>query len=84
MSSVEWKPCYKSPMNRSDSWLVNIEELKVYVAATSNFPSKQTRLNNWWRYQRKRAMARIMPQEQKRLFEAVTDARDDIKKALIK
>lgn len=62
-------------MNRSGSWLANLEALKVYVAEVGHFPSKHTRLNNWCRYQRKRMKAGTMPIEQRKLFEEVAASR---------
>lgn len=63
-------PVYMKTMTNADNWQANFEILKAHVAQTGHFPNKHTRLNNWYRYQRKRMKAGTMPMEQKVLFEA--------------
>lgn len=58
-----------------DNWLTNYEELKAYVLETGHFFDNHTRGNNWVKYQRKRIKAGTMPEEQKRMFEALEKMR---------
>ena len=62
-------------MTRTSKWESNFEAVTQYVASTGHFPGKNTRLNNWCRYQRKRIKAGTMPDKQRVLFETLADSR---------
>lgn len=58
-----------------ERWMANYEALKAHVERTGHFPNKHTALNNFCRYQRKRIKAGTMPEEQRRLFLELSNAR---------
>ena len=58
-----------------ECWMANYEALKAHVERTGHFPNKHTALNNFCRYQRKRIKAGTMPEEQRRLFLELSNAR---------
>lgn len=58
-----------------ERWMANYEALKAHVERTGHFPNKHTALNNFCRYQRKRMKAGTMPEEQRRLFLELSNAR---------
>lgn len=45
------------------------------MAETGHLPGKHTKQNNWCRYQRKRMMAGLVPDEQMVLFEKMAASR---------
>ena len=55
--------------------MANYEALKAHAERTGHFPNKHTALNNFCRYQRKRMKAGTMPEEQRRLFLELSNAR---------
>lgn len=62
-------------MKNEENWMMHYEELREHVAAHGHFPDKHTTLCNWVKYQRKRLKLGQMPEEQRRLFEALADSR---------
>lgn len=65
-------------MKNEENWMMRYEELREHVAAHGHFPDKHTTLCNWVKYQRKRLKLGQMPEEQKRLFEALAVARTNV------
>lgn len=64
-------------MKNEENWMMRYEELREHVAIHGHFPDKHTKLCNWVKYQRKRLKLGQMPEDQKRLFEALADSRSD-------
>ena len=60
-----------------ENWYANYEELKARVIETGHFFPKHSRGNNWVRYQRKRLMAGLMPEDQRLRFEALENMRSN-------
>ena len=60
-----------------ENWYANYEELKARVIETGHFFPKDSRGNNWVRYQRKRLKAGLMPEDQRLLFEALENMRSN-------
>ena len=74
-------PAHRKPGARERTWHDNYARLEEYIIANGHLPDKRCidnrELLNWWKYNRKRALAGLLDERKKHLLARLSHMRDN-------
>ncbi len=73
------KPARRQPRGRERTWRDNYARMEEFITANGHLPDKRhienRELLNWWKYNRKRALAGLLDDERMRLLDRLSRMR---------